>query len=249
MCPEGRQVFAGLTVAHNLELGCYARTGEPAATRRARLDEVLTRFPALRSRTASLAGNLSGGQQQMLAIGRALMGEPRLLILDEPSLGLSPSLVQEVFGLIAGLRSRGLGDPAVGTECPHEPGHRRPWLRDGGRAHRPVWPGGRACRLLGDRGALPRWAAGHPGRRAASRTANGGSCWRCCESRWAGSDRLLGDDQDALRHRPVQHGRQRLPRRPQARSSVSRGPRSGRLANNANTSSKQRRTKAGWRLR
>ncbi len=106
--PEGRQVFAGLTVANNLELGCYTRAGEPAARRRERLDDVLTRFPALRSRTGSLAGNLSGGQQQMLAIGRALMGEPKLLVLDEPSLGLSPSLVQEVFGLIAGLRSRGL---------------------------------------------------------------------------------------------------------------------------------------------
>lgn len=106
--PEGRQVFAGLTVANNLELGCYTRAGEAAAGRRDRLDEVLTRFPALRSRTGSLAGNLSGGQQQMLAIARALMGQPKLLVLDEPSLGLSPSLVQEVFGLVAGLRSRGL---------------------------------------------------------------------------------------------------------------------------------------------
>ena len=106
--PEGRQVFAGLTVAQNLELGCYARTGEPAARRRARLDEVLARFPALRDRSAALAGNLSGGQQQMLAIGRALMGEPRLLVLDEPSLGLSPPLVQEVFALVGSLRSQGL---------------------------------------------------------------------------------------------------------------------------------------------
>ena len=106
--PEGRQVFASLTVAQNLELGCYALAGEPAARRRTRLEEVFARFPALRDRASGLAGNLSGGQQQMLAIARALMGEPRLLVLDEPSLGLSPPLVQEVFALVADLRSKGL---------------------------------------------------------------------------------------------------------------------------------------------
>jgi branched-chain amino acid transport system ATP-binding protein len=107
--PEGRQVFAGLTVAENLELGGYAcRSAKAARDGVFSREAILERFPVLRQRASSVAGNLSGGQQQMLAIGRALMAQPRLLILDEPSLGLSPLLVREIFHLIAGLREQGL---------------------------------------------------------------------------------------------------------------------------------------------
>jgi len=107
--PEGRQVFVGLTVAENLELGAYAlNKGGRQADFGALLQSVYARFPVLRDRAGDVAGFLSGGQQQMLAIGRGLMAQPRLLILDEPSLGLSPSLVAEMFRLIAGLREQGL---------------------------------------------------------------------------------------------------------------------------------------------
>jgi branched-chain amino acid transport system ATP-binding protein len=102
--PEGRQVFAGLTVAENIELGGYSQRDGWAARQR----EVTGRFPVLADRAAAYAGNLSGGQQQMLAIARGLMARPALLILDEPSLGLSPALVAEVFALIAGLRAQGI---------------------------------------------------------------------------------------------------------------------------------------------
>ena len=103
--PEGRQVFAGLTVAQNIELGAYLRRpGEVQAER----EGVLRQFPALAARQGAFAGNLSGGQQQMLAIARGLMGKPALLILDEPSLGLAPALVAEVFQLIARLREAGI---------------------------------------------------------------------------------------------------------------------------------------------
>jgi len=103
--PEGRKIFPNLSVRENLELGAYAR-GQ--ARREDNLTAVLTRFPRLRERLTQLAGTMSGGEQQMLAIGRGLMAEPRLLILDEPSLGLSPLLVEELFTLIAQLRADGL---------------------------------------------------------------------------------------------------------------------------------------------
>jgi branched-chain amino acid transport system ATP-binding protein len=105
--PEGRQVFSGLTVGENLALGAYVHGHKPDETS-ARLAEVGARFPVLRDRLTALAGNLSGGQQQMLAIGRGLMADPKLLILDEPSLGLAPRLVSEMFELIQGLRAQGL---------------------------------------------------------------------------------------------------------------------------------------------
>jgi branched-chain amino acid transport system ATP-binding protein len=103
--PEGRRVFPDLTVRENLELGSYRRGRE----RRARnLERSFALFPRLGERTAQRAGTLSGGEQQMLAIGRALMAEPRLLILDEPSLGLSPMLVDEMFSLVKRLNAEGL---------------------------------------------------------------------------------------------------------------------------------------------
>jgi branched-chain amino acid transport system ATP-binding protein len=103
--PEGRKVFPNLSVHENLELGAFTRGRE---NRAGNLEKVYATFPRLKERSAQLAGTLSGGEQQMLAIGRGLMAEPRLLILDEPSLGLSPLLVEELFGLIAQLRTGGL---------------------------------------------------------------------------------------------------------------------------------------------
>ncbi len=103
--PEGRQCFAELTVADNLTLGAYL---VPARAEVARRQEgVLARFPRLRERLGQLAGSMSGGEQQMLAIGRALMGRPRLLLLDEPSMGLAPLFVEEIFAIIADLKADG----------------------------------------------------------------------------------------------------------------------------------------------
>jgi branched-chain amino acid transport system ATP-binding protein len=103
--PEGRKVFPNLSVHENLELGAFTRGRERKLQN---LDKVYETFPRLKERVAQLAGPLSGGEQQMLAIGRGRMADPRLLILDEPSLGLSPLLVEELFGLISQLRSSGL---------------------------------------------------------------------------------------------------------------------------------------------
>ena len=103
--PEGRRVFPNLTVQENLELGSYRRA---RSTRANNLERVFGVFPKLEQRSSQRAGTLSGGEQQMLAIGRGLMAEPRLLILDEPSLGLSPVAVEELFALIARLNREGL---------------------------------------------------------------------------------------------------------------------------------------------
>jgi branched-chain amino acid transport system ATP-binding protein len=103
--PEGREVFAELTVRENLMLGAYTR--RDAAGMRADLDRVMAYFPVLAQRTKQLAGTLSGGEQQMLAIGRALMARPRLLLLDEPSLGLAPRLVKDIFAIIRRINEEG----------------------------------------------------------------------------------------------------------------------------------------------
>jgi branched-chain amino acid transport system ATP-binding protein len=100
--PEGRRVFSSLTVMENLELGSYRRAARPA--RAAALDTVLTLFPILRQRRAQLAGSLSGGEQQMLALGRGLMAQPDLLLLDEPSQGLGPRIVEQIFETIDRIR-------------------------------------------------------------------------------------------------------------------------------------------------
>ncbi len=103
--PEGRRVFSRMTVRENLELGAFTRSSKPEIA--SDIEQVLTTFPRLAERIEQKAGTMSGGEQQMLAIGRALMSRPALLLLDEPSLGLSPILVQTIFGVIRDINARG----------------------------------------------------------------------------------------------------------------------------------------------
>jgi branched-chain amino acid transport system ATP-binding protein len=106
MVPEGRGIFGRMTIMENLQMGAYTRDG--AAQIQADIDRIFTTFPRLKERRSQLAGTLSGGEQQMLAMGRALMAQPRLLLLDEPSMGLSPLMVDKIFEVIQGVAARGM---------------------------------------------------------------------------------------------------------------------------------------------
>lgn len=105
-CPEGRRIFPYMSVRENLEMGCYLRSDGGGIS--GDMDKIFARFPILHERRSQAAGTLSGGEQQMLAIGRALMSRPRLILLDEPSLGLAPNLVERTFEIVEQIRSEGV---------------------------------------------------------------------------------------------------------------------------------------------
>ena len=154
LVPEGRRVFRTLSVTANLELGAYHRPDKGRA--RQDLEELRRRFPILGERAHQAAGTLSGGEQQILAIGRALMARPRLLMLDEPSMGLAPRMVTQVYEILAGAQEVRHHHPAGGAERPGRPEGGGPGLRAGDRAHHP----GRLRRRPAGR---PRSAAGLSG--------------------------------------------------------------------------------------
>jgi len=104
-CPEGRRVFPYMTVIENLEMGCYLRSDSKGIA--SDMDRIFSLFPRLAERRRQVAGTLSGGEQQMLAIGRALMSRPKLVMFDEPSLGLAPNIVEQTFEIIRGIRASG----------------------------------------------------------------------------------------------------------------------------------------------
>lgn len=155
--PEGRQIFGAMTVAENLRLGAAVTR---AADRAATLDRVLALFPVLRERYHQRAGSLSGGEQQMLCIGRALMAQPRLLLMDEPSLGLAPKLVRQVFDLIRTIRAGGTPVLLVEQNAKAALGVAdRAYVMDGGR----IVLSGEAAALAQDPRVRAAYLGGHVG--------------------------------------------------------------------------------------
>ena len=131
--PEGRRMFSNLTVLENLKMGAYTRKDKQEINNS--LEMVYERFPRLKERTRQLAGTLSGGEQQMLAMGRALMANPRILLLDEPSMGLSPLLVSEIFDIIQEINKQGVTILLVEQNA-KSAFHRKPRLCPRNRTHR-----------------------------------------------------------------------------------------------------------------
>ena len=121
LVPEGRQLWPAMSVLENLRMGAYPRAAREKAA--ATLEEIFAMFPVLKRRSHQKAGTLSGGEQQMCAIGRGLMAQPRLLLLDEPALGLSPLLVREVFASLRAIRGRGVTILLVDQNVPHALAH------------------------------------------------------------------------------------------------------------------------------
>ena len=155
--PEGRRVFPLMSVRENLEMGAYRfRRVRPED-----LDQVFDLFPVLAQRSGQYAGTLSGGEQQMLAIGRALMGQPRLLLLDEPSMGLAPLIVAQIFEIIRQINAQGDDGAARGAERRAGPRARRPRLRAGDRQRRAERLGAANCWAdTAGAGRLPRGGRG-----------------------------------------------------------------------------------------
>ena len=137
LVPEGRGVFKRMTILENLQMGAFLKSDAKAIERK--LEEVFHYFPRLKERLSQLAGTLSGGEQQMVAMGRAMMAEPKLLLLDEPSMGLSPIMVDTIFNVVRNLSKNG-HDHSVGrAKCASSLANGRSCLRDGKWAYYPYW--------------------------------------------------------------------------------------------------------------
>jgi len=159
--PEGRRVFPAFTVRENLEIAGLA-LGRPAQEIEEDVKGVMKLFPRLEERQGQYGWSLSGGEQQMLVIGRGLVARPKLLMLDEPSLGLAPNLVDQLFDVIEEIRERGTTDPVGGAERQHGPCRGGPRLRPGVRHHHPAGIGGGSVQQRSG----PRLLPGHGHRRA-----------------------------------------------------------------------------------